>query len=350
VAALHPGDTLYVRGGTYGEALLNDIPSGTSWSAPVTVAAYPGEAVTLQAPASAPRGIDLSGAFAYIELDNLILDGSKVTSATADGVKISYGKAGAYAHDIRLKGLEVRDFSQNGVLLTEDPSLGDLTRYNQVLNCSIHDNGTTAGHGIYIESSYNTVSGNTIYNNGEYGIHIYRDSGVNGTDASDNTVSGNRVYDNGFGLHSNGAAANGWGIGLFVGDANVAYNNLVYGNKGGGIYSDLGASNSKVLDNSVYDNQLNSGIELDSGSTGALVRDNVAYGNPGGDYSNGGVSTAADHNLFGTDPQWVNPAGGDFHLQATSKAIASLARVKKVAAGLMRDVRKGRGLYYAVGE
>src|SRR5215510_14137028 len=47
---LRPGDTLYIRAGTYSESLSNSIPSGSSWSAPVTVAAYNGEIVTLKPP------------------------------------------------------------------------------------------------------------------------------------------------------------------------------------------------------------------------------------------------------------------------------------------------------------
>ena len=47
-----PGDKLYVRGGTYDESVSNVstyqlFPSGTSWDHAFTVAAYPGETVTL---------------------------------------------------------------------------------------------------------------------------------------------------------------------------------------------------------------------------------------------------------------------------------------------------------------
>jgi len=52
VSVLRPGDTLYVRGGTYVESLSNNIPGGTSWSKPVTIAAYPGETVIIQAASS----------------------------------------------------------------------------------------------------------------------------------------------------------------------------------------------------------------------------------------------------------------------------------------------------------
>ena len=48
VSGLKPGDTLYIKSGTYAEALRNAIPGGTSWSNPVTVAAMPGHTVTLR--------------------------------------------------------------------------------------------------------------------------------------------------------------------------------------------------------------------------------------------------------------------------------------------------------------
>src|SRR5262245_52269294 len=40
-ACLAAGDTLLVRGGTYNEAMNNIVPSGTSWTNKVRVAAYP---------------------------------------------------------------------------------------------------------------------------------------------------------------------------------------------------------------------------------------------------------------------------------------------------------------------
>jgi len=49
VTCLTPGATLYIMRGTYAETLHNNIPGGTSWSQPVTVAAFPGQAVTIQA-------------------------------------------------------------------------------------------------------------------------------------------------------------------------------------------------------------------------------------------------------------------------------------------------------------
>src|SRR5687767_3402300 len=54
VQKLVPGATLFIKSGTYVEALETNyvtIPSGTSWAAPVTIAAAPGAQVILQPPA-----------------------------------------------------------------------------------------------------------------------------------------------------------------------------------------------------------------------------------------------------------------------------------------------------------
>ena len=54
VGCLRAGDTLFVRGGVYEEWLLVNVPSGTSWSNKVRIAALPGETVWLR-PYSGPH-------------------------------------------------------------------------------------------------------------------------------------------------------------------------------------------------------------------------------------------------------------------------------------------------------
>src|SRR5262245_9960513 len=76
---LIPGDTLYLRAGTYSEPLINNIPSGSSWSAPVTLAAYSGETVTLKPPAGTDRVLHFDGSSTqFISIEGLILDGINV--------------------------------------------------------------------------------------------------------------------------------------------------------------------------------------------------------------------------------------------------------------------------------
>src|SRR4051794_30334057 len=48
VECLSAGDTLYVKGGVYNESIVNSVPSGTSWSNMVRIAAVPGQAVWLK--------------------------------------------------------------------------------------------------------------------------------------------------------------------------------------------------------------------------------------------------------------------------------------------------------------
>src|SRR5574337_1643406 len=101
VSVLAPGDTLSVRGGIYAEA-VHDIPSGTSWSAPVTVAAYPGETVTVQPGATGWSAIYLYDR-SYIVLDGLIVDGTNLTSTSI----LTY--LDGTSHDIRVQDSEIRN-------------------------------------------------------------------------------------------------------------------------------------------------------------------------------------------------------------------------------------------------
>jgi parallel beta-helix repeat protein len=368
-SVLAAGDTLYVRGGTYNESLLNDIPSGTA-SAPVTVSAYPGEAVTLQAPASAHgRGIDLSGSFQYIHILNLTLDGSLTAgNASADGIKISYADAGQFASHILVSGCTIAHFGSQGILITSDPATGDATDHNQILNCNIYDNGSAQGalgHGMYVVSNDNLIQGCSVHDNAGNGMQIYGPSGDVPNTLSHNTVTGNTFYDNGWASLTNG----GSGLTVWYGDSNLVSNNLCYGNTGAGIQITSGASNTQVLNNTCYGNQGlggKYGLSVGSGAANTKVLNNIAYGNggPGGtsDYHVGATTTATvgDYNLSGdataigahslpnTNPLFVNAAAGDFHLSATSPAIDAGVALPAVAVDF-DGVSRPQGLGYDIG-
>src|SRR5580765_7636692 len=72
IGQLRPGDTLYLKSGTYGS--LDDtqmtIPSGTSWDAPVTIASAPGETAVIQGRVSI-RDQHIE----YVIFDRLTVDG-----------------------------------------------------------------------------------------------------------------------------------------------------------------------------------------------------------------------------------------------------------------------------------
>src|SRR5262249_43579675 len=203
VSILHPGDTLYVRVGTYAETLYCPtgslapgyvcIPSGTSWSYPVTVAAYPGETVILN-PYAGLRVLNFNNAQAYIIISGLIINAANVGY---NAIQIE-----GTANHIRIQQCEIKNSPGDGIHIAPD------AHYNEVLSTAIHDTKTLNispyyTHGLYIESSNNLIVGNTIYYCSGYGIHIY--NGYAGKSASNNVVRANQVHDNGLLTPSNAA-------------------------------------------------------------------------------------------------------------------------------------------------
>src|SRR5262245_31629777 len=151
VPLLHAGDTLYLRAGTYAQSIdatAFAVPSGTSWSSPVTIAAYPGEAVTLR-PSSGPYVIFLTGAVSYVVFNGLTLHGSGGISQP--GFYLDGSPAGAPTH-VRLQNSEVKNCPANGVIFGSTAGY-PLANYNQLIDVSSHNNGNTNvppyDHGFY---------------------------------------------------------------------------------------------------------------------------------------------------------------------------------------------------------
>ena len=116
VSVLTPGDTLYVTSGTYAESLINNIPGGTAWSTPVTVAAYPGQTVTIRPADGAQHALRLQGtAQAYI-IDGFIIDGSNLSDDPIWLIS-GPGTVEAAAHHIRIQNCEITNSAGNGIFV-----------------------------------------------------------------------------------------------------------------------------------------------------------------------------------------------------------------------------------------
>jgi parallel beta-helix repeat protein len=271
VACLSPGDTLYIRGGTYDawgdviDSQLFPVRSGWSFEAPIVIAGYPGERVVLMPPHNM-SGVRLtSGAPHHLILRDFTIDQSySWAGADAAGIMMAGG------HHIRFERIEVTHSQSFGV------HFGPESPDNEMLNCRIHDNGDqwaswTNGHALYISSSRNLFEGNEVYNNDGYGFHIYSNHGDH-SDPSYNIVRGNYIYGNGR------PGLPGYGVMVAWGTGNIIQGNQVYGNQGGiQVYS--WSSDTTVAGNVIFSNAAE-GIALQYYSSGSLIMDNTVFSNP----------------------------------------------------------------------
>jgi len=299
-------DTLYIRAGVYNLGAWSGPPSGTS-SHPLTIAGYPNDgslAVQLNVGASGANGITLTSQ-SYLIFDNLILDAA---GAGAAAFKITNT-----AHHIRLQNSEIRNAGTQGILAnTGQFGSGSNPGFNEFIHLHVHHNGHDPqfDHGIYLATSDSLIEGCDIHDNANLGVHMF--NGVNGSNTN-NIIRRNRVHNN--------------GVGVLLGDGNnnIAYNNLVYAN-GAGIQIRNGGSNNQAYNNTVSGNSGgdSGGACVLNVNDNSAICNNICWGNELDAITGGGSLNPRacnnSSNLF-RNPNFVNAAGGDFHLQSGSPAI-----------------------------
>ena len=324
IQSLSAGDTLYVKSGTYAESLRTSgglsIPNGTSWSNPITIAANPGDIVTIK-PLKDNAGLwILDGQSKYLIIKGFIIDGGK---SALHGIKLEGG-----TRYVRVIDCEVKNSKNSGILLT-----GSNDSYHEFINVKIHHNGSSnQDHGFYFETGRNLVEKSEIYSNSGYGGHIYK--GTSATTGNNNTIRNNIFHDNN--------TLGSWGCGLLIssGNGTQAYNNIAYGNFAGfciftrvtnarlfnnisyendtyGIYVGYSTTSGTTMENNTLYNNGTYGIFVGNGATISTARNNIAYSNN----INLSLTNTTSSNNLTTDPSFVNAGGKNFHLQSTSNAI-----------------------------
>jgi hypothetical protein len=272
---LEPGQKALVHAGTY-TADLEMRREGTA-TAPITVAAYPGEHPVLHAASTSGDTYPIEIKGAYFRLQGFVIENSIGTSAAN-----VYFEAGA--HDVELSDNEIRYSQDQGIFA--DRTTSGL----QILGNRIHDNGWNhvsgqhQSHGLYIEGGADLIANNIIYNQPYgFGIQLYPAN-------HDSIVTDNTVVANG---HS----------GVVVGGS-------------GGVFG-------IVIRNNILASNASWGVEADSTCPIGLVLvdHNLFYGNPAGEIEPGCTTIDSSGGNLAGDPLFADPGANDFHLLAGSPAI-----------------------------
>jgi len=319
ISTLRGGDTLYIRGGIYAEALA--WPTGGTQAAPMTISRYQSEVVTIRPPSG--NGLIKNGqtsTAAWITFDGLVVDGVNAGTGFVNGLGICCHETGP-SH-ITFQNGEIKNFYGNGVEI--------FAEFITIRNTKIHDNALNGDygppHGLYIACHDGCLfERNEVYNHGFFGFHVY-DSGQ--SNVSNNIIRYNSVHHNGLKGStpiSPGGAHNA-GILVSSGSNNQVYNNIVYSNGtganslyGGGIRVAYGCNNCTVYNNTVYGNN-GVGIQVYSDSTGVVVRNNITTNNVYTAIDNQGSGTIMSNNMT-TDPKFIDQSSSNFRLQSGSAAI-----------------------------
>ena len=196
-AAVHPGDTIWLRGGTY------TIPSGGrilcglrgTAAAPITVAQYPGERATIDIKGAAQgffftNSPNPSGA-AYVNFKDFEVTNSDTNRSTRFPVVAFYVRTSDHLKFINLIVHDVGIGFDLNTQATNTEVYGSLVYYG--------DASTTSGiaHGIYIQnvSGYKKAIDNIVFSNSGFGIHAF----PHASDSSllDVSVVGNILFNNG---------------------------------------------------------------------------------------------------------------------------------------------------------
>lgn len=170
----------------------------------------------------------------------------------------------------------------------------------------IRNGRATSGAGVYIGGGQPTLARNRIYNNvataNGGGVYI-----ATGTAVLENDL----IYDN--------SALMGGGVYIAAGSAAVRFTTFYNNNAsldGGGIY--IFSGSPSIYASIITNNTAGAGGGVFAPAGSPLLDYNDAWDNVGGNY--GGVVVAGEHSTS-TAPLLVNPAAGDFRLQAGSACI-----------------------------
>jgi uncharacterized protein YjdB len=195
---VQPGDTVWLRGGTYPGAFSTNL-NGTA-AAPIVVRQYPGERATIDGGSVALSGTDVltvNGSYTWY-WGFEIMDSNPQRNDPNAGTGTPLRGDGVYvnsAHDIKLINLIVHDTGHG--TYTEDAA-HNIEIYGWIIyNGGTESSARSDGHGIYIKGDgigWKIARDNVIFTQWGFGIHGYAQSG---TTLKQLVFDGNVLFNNG---------------------------------------------------------------------------------------------------------------------------------------------------------
>jgi hypothetical protein len=282
---VEPGDTIFLRGGTYRiEGTLESNLRGIS-IAPIVVRQYPGERAVIDTGDSWNNRIVVGGAYTWYW-------GFEIMSSATDRWGDPYT-----GNPVLERGysMEVSDDNVPGIkfinLIIHDTGLNGIGFWTgaidgEVYGCIIYNNGYDYedrghGHAIYTQNNRGVkrLIDNIMFNQYNYGIHAYTEQGY----INNFYIEGNIAFNNGASSTISGYATN-----ILVGGSKIAENITVINNYGyfaptmsGGITCDLaygkGCRNLFVIGN-VFVDDAKGGTAFRVKSSNPTIVDNIFYG------------------------------------------------------------------------
>lgn len=278
VSAAAPGDTIYVRAGTYTEEVVITKPLSLVGD---------GRANTIIDATGLANGIDIDG-FGHSGLSHVTVSGFTVENAQAEGILVSNADAVTISDTRVVDNDRVLVNGSCGVILPPDSVAGE---------------GFDCGEAIHLTAVSHAIVASNIVERNSGGILISDDSGP----THDNLITGNIVsenaYDCGITLAShkpvapngvfrntiagntserNGLRGEGAGVGLFTpapGTAtysNVVIGNRLVGNGMPGVAMHSHAPHQNLNDNAIVANYIaGNGADRDDAATGGPTGINV---------------------------------------------------------------------------
>lgn len=278
-----PGDTVFVRAGTYVNQYsfspgVEITRSGTA-NAWIVYRNYPGDAQKPLLRFNTWQGFKLSGNIAYIEINGFRVQGNNGAINNPDGSPnptAALNQPGSCA--LNGVGTPLAMYNGNGISTSGSTALGAQNPHHlRFVNNEVFDCG---GVGIgAMQSDYVTIENNLIYNNSWYtkyatsGISLYQNWNYDTAPGyhmvvRNNRCFGNRLYvpwwrggtfgcmgftdGNGIILDDSRNSQNGSRLGAYTGRTLIA-NNLCVNNGGSGIHALL-SDHADFINNTAYHN------------------------------------------------------------------------------------------------